>query len=75
GKISDSQIEGSNGRVWQYGELVQYAQEKFVKYDQHASIVRSTKYYNYSDPFHYNSDGFIDLGVQFANAMLELMDH
>ncbi|MGB3605553.1 sialate O-acetylesterase, partial [Psychroserpens sp.] len=42
GKISDSQIEGSNGRVWQYGELVQYAQEKFVKYDQHASIVRST---------------------------------
>ncbi|RYZ89090.1 MAG: hypothetical protein EOP06_09850, partial [Proteobacteria bacterium] len=50
GKISDS---GRNDekRIWKYGELVQYAQEKFVRFDGNAAIVRSTSGYNYSDAF------------------------
>jgi len=68
GKISDSRKD-NNGKTWKYGELVQYAQEKYVKIDRKAAIVRSTMYYNYSDPWHYDSNGYIDLGIKFAEAI------
>ena len=68
GKISDSGKD-NNGKTWEYGELVQYAQEKYVKTDKKAAIVRSTMYYNYSDPWHYDSNGYIDLGIKFAEAI------
>jgi hypothetical protein len=71
GKISDSYGE-EDGRVWDYGELVQYAQEKYAKTDKNAAIVRSTMYYNYSDPYHYDSKGYIDLGIKFAEAVYRL---
>lgn len=71
GKISDSWND-IDGKVWDYGELVQYVQEKYVKNDQHAAIVRSPRYYKYSDPWHYDSNGYIDLGVQFAEAVFML---
>ena len=68
GKISDS---GDNeaGKVWKYGELVQYAQEKYARTDQNAAIVRSTQNYKYSDRWHYDSNGYIDLGKKFAEAI------
>lgn len=71
GKISDS---GNNkkGKIWNCGELIQYAQEKYAKTDPHAAIVRSTKHYKYSDRWHYDSDGYIDLGKEFAKAIYEL---
>lgn len=73
GKISDSGKDPS-GRVWKMGELVQYAQEKFVKTDKHAAIVRSTKNYGYGDdPWHYNSAGYIDLGEKFAEEVFRLI--
>jgi len=68
GKISDSGKD-NNGKTWEYGELVQYAQEKYAKTDKKATIVRSTMYYNYSDPWHYDSNGYIDLGIKFAEAI------
>jgi hypothetical protein len=71
GKISDSYTE-ADGKVWDYGELVQYAQEKFAASDANATIVRSTMYYNYSDPYHYDSRGYIDLGEKFAEAVYRL---
>ncbi|PWJ41072.1 sialate O-acetylesterase [Sediminitomix flava] len=71
GKISDSWNKPS-GKVWKYGDMVQYAQEKFCIEDPNAVIVRHTRYYKYSDPFHYNSEGYIDLGKRFAEAMLSL---
>jgi hypothetical protein len=71
GKISDSGND-EDGKVWDYGELVQYAQEKYVKLDDNATIVRSTKDYNYSDPWHYDSEGYIDLGEKFAEAVYYL---
>ena len=71
GKISDS-WQNENGKVWPYGELVQYAQEKFAKTDENAAIVRSTRYYKYSDAAHYDSKGYIDLGEKFAEAVYEL---
>jgi hypothetical protein len=73
GKISDSG-KNKEGRVWPRGELVQYAQEKFVKNDKNAAIVRSTKKYNYgNDPWHYDSPGYIDLGKNFADEVFRLI--
>ncbi|MBS3771452.1 MAG: sialate O-acetylesterase [Bacteroidales bacterium] len=71
GKISDS-WDDDDGKVWDYGELVQYAQEKFARTDECAAIVRTTRYYDYSDTWHYDSEGFIDLGKQFAEAVFRL---
>lgn len=68
GKISDSGLD-NNGKTWTYGELVQHAQEEFVRKDRKAAMVRSTKDYKYSDPWHYDSYGYIDLGIKFAEAV------
>lgn len=72
GKISDSWNK-KTGKVWEFGEIVQYAQEKFVKEDENAAIVRDTRYYKYSDPWHYDSNGYIDLGKRFAEKMAKLI--
>ena len=71
GKISDSG-NAKNGKVWDYGELIQFAQEKFCRTDGNASIIRDTKNYKYSDPWHYVSAGYIDLGRKFAEAVYRL---
>ncbi|MEN8188165.1 MAG: sialate O-acetylesterase [Bacteroidota bacterium] len=71
GKISDS-WNNKEGKVWKYGELVQYAQEKYIRTDKNAAIVRYTRYYKYSDPWHYDSNGYIDLGEKFAEAVYRL---
>ena len=73
GKISDS-FNDADGKVWDYGDLVQYAQEKFARTDANAAIVRTTKYYKYSDKWHYDSAGFIDFGEQFAEELQKLME-
>ncbi|MCU4176912.1 sialate O-acetylesterase [Carboxylicivirga sp. N1Y90] len=73
GKISDSWND-ENGKVWPYGELVQYAQEKFVNNDINAAIIRDTRYYKYSDPWHYNSEGYIHLGLRMAEEMNLLLN-
>ncbi|MDO5977891.1 sialate O-acetylesterase [Flavivirga spongiicola] len=71
GKISDSGMN-EEGKMWQFGELIQYAQEKYARIDRKASIVRDTKDYGYSDGAHYNSSGYISLGESFANLIYEL---
>ncbi len=72
GKISDSWND-EDGKVWDYGELVQYAQEKYARSDGNAAIVRNTRYYGYSDPWHYKSENYIDLGKAFADALYQIM--
>ncbi|MBT2623276.1 sialate O-acetylesterase [Chryseobacterium sp. ISL-6] len=73
GKISDSGKD-KTGKVWPTGELVQYAQEKFVKNNKNSAIVRSTGKYNYgNDPWHYDSAGYIDLGKSFAEEVFRLI--
>jgi hypothetical protein len=58
--------------VWDFGELVQYAQEKFAATETNAAIVRTTSSYKYTDKYHYKSDGYIDLGKEFAKAVFFL---
>ena len=71
GLITDSG-QDEDGKVWNYGEIVQHAQESYVRKDCCAALVSSTKNYGYSDPWHYDSNGYIDLGREFALAMFKL---
>ncbi len=73
GRISDShQGQGTNGRVWEFGNTVRAAQEKIANEDPNAGLVATTDEYGYSDFAHYDTAGFIDLGRQFAEAINEL---
>ena len=71
-KISDSWND-TDGKVWNFGDLVQHAQEQYVRSDNHAAIVRSTRYYKYSDKWHYDSNGYIDLGKEFAQEVSKIV--
>jgi iduronate 2-sulfatase len=71
GRISDSG-EAPGGRVWRHGELVRAAQAAFVARDPRAALVTTTDGYGYSDPYHYDGAGYLDLGARFADALAEL---
>ncbi|MEM6347648.1 MAG: sialate O-acetylesterase [Bacteroidota bacterium] len=72
GKISESGRHKTREKVWIHGEIVMEAQEAYVRKDPFAAIVRSTKNYAYSDPWHYDSPAYIDLGEQFAKALFSI---
>jgi beta-glucosidase len=76
GRISDSgrDDEEKDGKVWNHGEIVRSAQASVVAEDSHAMLVTSTDEYKYSDPWHYDSQGYIDLGRRFAEAIAEILD-
>ncbi len=73
GRISDSHT-GKNdcGKVWKFGDVVREEQANFVKNDVNAALVTTTDNYKYSDHWHYDTAGYIDLGKQFAKAMHNL---
>lgn len=68
GRIADSH-QDEDGLVMDYINIVRDAQEHFVKSDVNSVIVRSTDDYNWSDRWHYDSAGYIDLGKKFAEAV------
>ena len=68
GRISDSGRD-EDGRMWNHGEIVRRAQQAFVDSDRAAALVTSTDDYGYSDPAHYDTPGYIDLGKRFADAL------
>ncbi len=77
GRISDSGKDDyakdqANGKVWEFGTIVREAQADFVKKDEKAALVDSTDEYGYSDPWHYDSPGYLDLGHKFAEAIHQL---
>lgn len=72
GRISDSGRD-EDGKVWDQLELVQAAQQRFVETDPAAALVSSTDQYGYSDKWHYDSAGYLDLGRQFARKLVALL--
>ncbi|HKJ79302.1 MAG TPA: sialate O-acetylesterase [Prolixibacteraceae bacterium] len=72
GRISDSGND-SDGKVWDYGNIVRWQQARFVNRDENAALVTTTDNYDYSDKWHYDTAGYIDLGKQFARAVVNLM--
>ncbi len=73
GRISDSG-NSPTGKVWKYGREIRWQQARFVSRDGNAALVTSTDNYNYSDPWHYDTEGYIDFGKQFARKMVELLE-
>ena len=73
GRISDSG-QAAGGKVWPQGEIVRQAQANYVKSDGNAALITSTDLYGYSDPWHYDSNGYLDLGGKFAEALFELVN-
>ena len=67
GRISDSG-NAPEGTVWKHGEAVRAAQQTVAEHDVNAVLVTSTDEYDYSDPWHYDSTGYVDLGRKFAEA-------
>jgi hypothetical protein len=74
GRISDSgrDDDEEDGKVWNFGDTVRAAQAAYAESDSCAALVTSTDGYSYSDPWHYDSAGYIDLGARFAEAILGL---
>ena len=68
GRISDSKKDGK--LTWAHGEIVREAQAAFVKNDGFAALVTATDNYGYSDPWHYDSKGYLDLGEKMAEAVM-----
>ena len=60
--------------VWTYGSIVRARQAEFVEQDVAAALVTSTDQYGNSDPWHYDTAGYLDLGKQFADALAGLME-
>jgi hypothetical protein len=71
GEISDSKVDPE---IWKFGDTVRAAQTAWVDGDEAAAIVTETGQYGYSDPWHYDSAGYIDLGERFAKALAEIGD-
>ena len=70
GRISDSRA--ARGRpVWPHGAIVRRAQAAYAEADPCATLVTATDGYRYSDLWHYDTAGYLDLGRRFADAMLE----
>jgi hypothetical protein len=69
GRISDSGQDEETGIVWEYGDIIRAAQAAYVEADGYAALVTSTDGYGYSDPWHYDTEGYIDLGRKFAEAV------
>ncbi len=69
GRISDSGQDPRDNKVWDQGDTVRAAQASFCESDPAAALVTTTDDYAYSDPYHYDTAGFIDLGRAFADAL------
>lgn len=72
GRISDSGQDENDGLMWDYGNVIRAKQAEYCERDPNAVLVTTTDGYAYSDVWHYDSAGFVDLGEQFGKAMLEL---
>jgi carbohydrate esterase-like sialic acid-specific acetylesterase len=68
GMITDSG-QDDDGKVMDYYDIVAKAQKDFAAKDKNAAIVTETENYNYSDRWHYDSEGFLKLGKEFAESL------
>ena len=73
GKITDSGRD-DDGLLMDHIAIVQEAQEIFAENDRCASFVTVADGFEYpaDDPWHYTTDGYLEMGTAFADAVLEL---
>jgi hypothetical protein len=73
GMITDSGM-AEDGTVMDFAKVVQAAQQRFVEKDSCAVLVTETETYGYpeNDAWHYDSDGYVNMGIAFADAVVAL---
>ncbi len=75
-RSSDAKAKGyetpANTMSWKHSEILRAQQAAFCEADPRASLVTTTDGYGYSDPWHYDSPGYWDLGIRFAKAIRSL---
>ncbi len=74
GRISESGQDERDGKVWNHGEMIRQAQQTFVEKDANAALITSTDNYGYSDKWHYDTEGYLDLGKEFCQALFSLQN-
>ena len=73
GKINDSHMTPNGGPTQPFIKNVHLAQKKFTEQDGCASYVTEIESYQFSnDAWHYDTDGFIKMGIAFAKAVKQL---
>ena len=73
GKINDSRMTSNGGPTQPFIKIVHSAQKKFTEEDDCASYVTEIESYQFSnDAWHYDTDGFIKMGIAFAKAVKQL---
>ena len=72
GKINDSYMTPNSEPTQPFIETVHSAQKKYTGEDDCATYVIDIESYNFSDPWHYDTEGFISMGIAFANAVEQL---
>ena len=73
GKINDSYMTPDGKPTQPFIESVHLAQKKFTEEDDCASYVTEIESYNFSDDaWHYDTDGFIKMGIAFAKSLKQL---
>ncbi len=73
GKINDSYMYKDGSPTQPYISTVHLAQETYTNSDPCAAYVKETELYKFSqDAWHYDTDGFIQMGQAFAKAVISL---
>ena len=73
GKINDSHMTSNGGPTQPFIKIVHSAQKRFTEEDDCASYVTEIESYNFSDDaWHYDTDGFIKMGIAFAKTVKQL---
>lgn len=72
GKINDSYMTSNGNPTQPFIGAVHSAQRKYTNEDDCATYITNTENYNFSDPWHYDTDGFIKMGIAFADAVKQL---
>ena len=73
GKINDSHMTSNGGPTQPFIKNIHLAQKKFTEEDGCASYVTEIESYQFSnDAWHYDTDGFINMGIAFAKAAKQL---
>jgi hypothetical protein len=70
-RISES-MQGPNGVLLTYGDIVREAQASFALADINASYIDAPIDHGWSDPWHYDSKTYLDLGVLCAQSILKM---
>ncbi|NIB38245.1 sialate O-acetylesterase [Pseudomaricurvus alkylphenolicus] len=75
GQITDAKA-GETKTVMQYSKAVQAAQHQFVEQDRCSDISVVTEEIGYleGDDWHYNSEGYLRMGTDFAHKITSLQD-